>query len=245
MDFAFKERPSDSPLIDRVWRTHSERPGTFTSVAGSQSELVVMKHQGKLMLTVRGPETTATSAFCPPDGEWVGIVFKLGTYMPLFPPGMVMDRHDLNLPGASSKSFWLDGAAWEFPGFDNADTFVDRLVRQGLLAHDDLVNGVLQGRPHDLSIRTVRRRFLRATGLTHGAIVQIERARRALLLLQQGVSILDTVYEAGFYDQPHLTRALKRLVGWTPAQIAYPNEPQPMSLSYKTEHPDPAMMQMF
>jgi methylphosphotriester-DNA--protein-cysteine methyltransferase len=40
-----------------------------------------------------------------------------------------------------------------------------------------------------------------------------------LKLLQQGVSILDTVDQAGYFDQPHLTRALKHLMGQTPAQI--------------------------
>ena len=62
-------------------------------------------------------------------------------------------------------------------------------------------------------------RFLRATGLTHGLVVQIERAQHALKLLQHGMPILDTVEQAGYADQPHLTRSLKRLVGQTPAQI--------------------------
>jgi AraC-like DNA-binding protein len=40
-----------------------------------------------------------------------------------------------------------------------------------------------------------------------------------MMLLEQGVSILDTVEQAGYFDQPHLTRSLKRYVGYTPAQI--------------------------
>lgn len=64
----------------------------------------------------------------------------------------------------------------------------------------------------------MRHRFLRATGLTQGTILQIERAKRASALLEQGVPILDTVYEAGYFDQPHLTRSLRRFVGKTPAQ---------------------------
>jgi len=55
--------------------------------------------------------------------------------------------------------------------------------------------------------------------LTHGAVCQIERARQALALLQQGISILDTVDQAGYADQPHLTRSLKYFIGQTPAQI--------------------------
>jgi methylphosphotriester-DNA--protein-cysteine methyltransferase len=53
----------------------------------------------------------------------------------------------------------------------------------------------------------------------------MERAQRASARLQQGGSILDTVFELGYYDQPHLTRALKRWIGHTPAQIQRPGEP--------------------
>ena len=45
------------------------------------------------------------------------------------------------------------------------------------------------------------------------------RRARVLALLRQGCSILDTVEDAGYFDQPHLTRALKRWVGHTPAQV--------------------------
>jgi methylphosphotriester-DNA--protein-cysteine methyltransferase len=77
----------------------------------------------------------------------------------------------------------------------------------------------LQGQPTDLSPRTFQRHVLKATGLTQRTIRQIERARYAMSLLQRGVSILDTVHEAGYYDQPHLTRSLKRWLGQTPAQV--------------------------
>jgi methylphosphotriester-DNA--protein-cysteine methyltransferase len=46
------------------------------------------------------------------------------------------------------------------------------------------------------------------------------RARHATNLLRRDVSISDTVHEAGFFDQAHLTRSLKRLIGLTPAKIA-------------------------
>ena len=120
---------------------------------------------------------------------------------------------------ASSRSFWLTGSAWEFPGHENAETFVERLGRGGALVRDPLVDAALRGRPLDLSPRTVRHRFLRATGLTRGRIRQIERAQSAAALLQRGRLISDAVHEVGYYDQPHLTRSLKQWVGHTPAQI--------------------------
>jgi methylphosphotriester-DNA--protein-cysteine methyltransferase len=61
---------------------------------------------------------------------------------------------------------------------------------------------------------------LYTTGLTHKSIQQIERAQQAVSLLERGVSILDAVHEVGYADQPHLTRALRRFIGQTPAQIA-------------------------
>jgi methylphosphotriester-DNA--protein-cysteine methyltransferase len=60
---------------------------------------------------------------------------------------------------------------------------------------------------------------MRATGLTQNHIHQFQRAQRAAALLQQGFSILDTVVEAGYFDQPHLTRSLKQWIGHTPAQV--------------------------
>jgi methylphosphotriester-DNA--protein-cysteine methyltransferase len=62
--------------------------------------------------------------------------------------------------------------------------------------------------------------------LTHSALQQIERARQAAALLEQGLSILDVVCEAGYFDQPHLTRSLKRFIGQTPAQIACGSQPE-------------------
>jgi methylphosphotriester-DNA--protein-cysteine methyltransferase len=53
----------------------------------------------------------------------------------------------------------------------------------------------------------------------------MKRAQRAAALLEQGVSILDTVHEVGYFDQPHLTKSLKCFVGKTPAQIIRMSQP--------------------
>jgi AraC-like DNA-binding protein len=215
-----EERPATSTFIERIWHTQSEQAGHFTSTAASQWEMVLMRYQGKTTLTIRGPETKASPADFPEGAEWLGITFKLGTFMPHLPLKTVMDRRDLNLPEASSKSFWLHGGAWQFPDYENADTFVHRLVREELLVNDPVVDAVLQGEPQILSPRSIQYRFLQATGLTQKAIQQIERAHSAMTLLQQGKSILDTAYAVGYFDQSHLTNSLKRFIGQTPAQIA-------------------------
>jgi AraC-like DNA-binding protein len=219
MKFDFQSRRSDSPLVDSIWRTQSEGGGSFTSVAESHWGLVVTRQVGKVWITVRGPETKAAPAPIPEDAEFFGIIFKLGTYMPHFPARILVDS-ETNLPEAKNKSFWLHSSAWQFPDFDNADTFVERLVRQGLLVHDPVVDAVLRGNEQALSRRSVQYRFAKVTGVSYKIIQQIERARRAMVLLEQGASILDTVYQLGYFDQAHITNSLKRFIGKTPAQIA-------------------------
>ena len=229
-----EDRPSESPFVEWIWRCHSEGSGPFLSIAQSRCELVVTKLRGKVTLTVRGPETKATSlGDCPADGEWLGIRLKPGAFLPHLPPRTLVDA-TLTQPEATSTSFWLGGSAWQFPDYDNADTFADWLVREGLLLREPIVGAALQDQPQDLSLSTIQRRFLRAIGVTQSAARQIERARSATLLLQQGVSILDTTFEAGYFDQPHLTRSLKQFIGQTPAQILQKSRPEQLPFLYKT-----------
>jgi AraC-like DNA-binding protein len=233
MSLVFEEKPSDSPYVERVWRTQRDSEGPFISLANSHWQMCVWKHNGQPILTIRGPETKATPAYCIPDAEHFGIVFKFGTLMPKLPISNLVDG-DMSLPGATSKSFWLNGSAWQYPDYENADTFIERLVRDGLLVREPVVEAAIQGQRKDLSLRSVQRRFIRATGLTNSAVYQIQRARHALFLLKQGVSILDTVDLAGYADQPHLTRSLKHLIGQTPAQIIRKNSDEQMSFLFKT-----------
>ncbi len=232
MFLTFDDRPSDSPLVERVWRCHSDHAGTFLSVAANHFEVAVTRHRGKTFLTLRGPETKATTADCPAEGEWLGIRFKLGTFMPKLLPGLLIDRRDVTLPEATSCSFWLNGSAWEYPDFENAETFVQRLAQKGIIARDPVVDATAHGQRQTLSLRSAQRHFLRATGLTHCTARQIERARHATNLLRQGVSILDTVHEAGYFDQAHLTRSFKSLIGQTPGEIS--RGKQQLSFLYKT-----------
>ena len=68
--------------------------------------------------------------------------------------------------------------------------------------------------------------------MTHGTIRLIERARHATNLLRDGLSILETAYRAGYYDQAHLTRSLKHFIGQTPTQII--RAEAQLSFLYKT-----------
>lgn len=228
-------RPSDSPYVARVWRSRSSGVEQMTSVATSTWELVFWEQQGQVYAAVGGPETGASSALVPDEAESFGITFSHGTSMPHLPVPRLVDEH-LECPHVTAKAFVLRGEEWELPTFDNAEVFVDRLVREGVLERDPLVPDAIAG---DLlpmvGARSVQRRVAAATGLTQGAIRQIERAREAAILLGEGAAPLDVVHRLGYYDQPHLSRSLTRFIGRTATQLRRQHGPEPLSLLYKTE----------
>ncbi len=228
----FEDRDSDHPFIEKVWRCHSERADSFLSVAANNFEMAITRLRGKSFITLRGPETAATTLDCPAEGEWIGIRFKPGTFMPRFLPGNLRDHKDVTPPPATSRSFWLNGSTLEYPDFDNAEIFVRRLVKSCNLPHDPIVDDILLREIGQLSLRSAQRHFLRSTGVTYATFRQIERARRATIFLREGVSILDVVSRLGYFDQAHLTRSLRRFIGETPTQII--QRQKQLSFLYKT-----------
>lgn len=218
MSFETATRLSDSPYVEAVMHGYTTGSGSTIRPAECHWHMVFSRYEGKLLPIFTGPLPTSGVVSFTEGAEILWIKFKLGTFMPHLPHRDFLNS-EIVLPEAAGSRFWLKGSAWQFPDYENVDTFVDWLVRDEVLVYDPTVNAVLEGQPHDMAARTVRHRFLRATGLTQTQIFQIERAQRAAALLAQGVPILDTVYEVGYFDQPHLTRALKQWVGHTPAEI--------------------------
>jgi len=231
----FTERLCDSPCVSRVWHAHSRHEGPFLSVAYPQWEVVVSRVNDSVSLTLRGPETFASRAWVPAEGSWVGVRFKNGAMMPSLRYRLLVDAA-LSLPAADNHSFWLDGEKWEIPSFENAEAFVARLVRAGLLVWDPFITGSLRGEGlRKDNARAVQRRFSKSTGLSRKAILTIERAHSAAIMLRGGATISDTVAALGYSDQPHLTRSLKRLIGLTPARLASKQKPVQLSFMAKPE----------
>ena len=220
----YEDRSSDSPYIETVWHTQSDINGCNIVIADGSWDLQIRREGTITTALICGATSKAAPVPYSQGSECLGIRFKLGTFMPHMPATTVLDITTM-LPNATSQSFWLCDSPYQFPNYDNVEAFVARLVRSGLLAHDRVVDAVLQDQQQGLSLRAVQRRFLRATGLTYNYLRQIERARQATALLQQGMSIPEATYQSGYADQPHMTRSLKHLMGQTPAQIARMRNP--------------------
>lgn len=231
----FEDRASDSPYVARIWRSRSLRGGTFLSMAEGNVELVVTRLPGLVAVTLRGPVSRGGFIECPPHGEWFAIRFRLGTYLPGIPTAALIDRQDIQLPVLAGDRFWFSDLLWDIPTFDNAEDFVARLVRAGVIARSAAADAAVENDAGWMSRRTVQRHFRQATGMTFSSYQQIERARHAATLLMNGRSILDVTFDAGYFDQAHLTRSMRQLIGLTPARLA--REKPQLSFSYKTAAP--------
>lgn len=214
----FETRRSDSPWIDTVWTCTSEQVTAMTSVAGARWGLVFWEQAGRAYAAVSGPGTRTGTAPVPADATFTGIEFAVGTSLRAVRAPALVDG-GIGLPDTTRRTFRLDGARWPTPGPDDAEALVARLVRAGTVVGDRLVADVLRGHRPAVSERTVERRFRAATGLTRGAVRQIERARTAAELLAAGDPAADVVVKLDYFDEPHLARALRAYVGRTAGQL--------------------------
>jgi hypothetical protein len=207
------------PLV-RVWAASCDTTTGFSSLASVRPGLGFARIGGTTTVHVRGPVTTAVPLLCPAGSEFFGADFRLGAHLPMFPRARLADGRDHLLPTPGGRIV-LDGREWEMPTPQNVDVFVDRLLRAGLLVVDPLVEELHRGgTPRRVPERTAQGRFLRAVGVSRRTARVIERARYAARRLRDGASIADVVADAGYHDQPHLTRSLRAMIGHTPAEVS-------------------------
>ena len=227
MGLEFEHRASDSSAIEQVWRSRSSETTAMTSLARAHADVVFWEGRDGVHAGVQGPETRASEAPVPEDAVFLGVRLALGTLLPALPPRTIVDRFS-PLPVEGGRVL-LGGDRIPIPRYDQAEDFVALLLRRGLL-----VTAPVDG--DGLTDRTRQRRFLDAVGLPQRTVLQIERAREAAVLLRDGRRPAEVAQDAGYFDQPHLARSLRRFIGPTGTELAGRAEhPAPLSLLYKTE----------
>lgn len=219
-----KRRNADSPFVERV--THVSYDGDAGDVTTPDGcwDIVFRRRRGALQVLQTGLITRPIPLDYESGDEYLSVSFKPGVYMPMLPGVRMLDRAFLR-PNVGKRGFWLDGDVIEVPTFENAEGFVDRLARRGLLTRDDLVAAAMDGDPRTLSTRTAQRHFRFVLGITAKSLQQVLRAQRAVDLLRGGLPIADVAADLGFADQAHLTRSLKAFIGQTPAAIVRATKP--------------------
>ena len=219
MTIIAEQLETDSPYLASVMYGQTVGAGSPIRPAETNWHLVFTKYDGVVHPIVVGPWSSSGVVKYGAGAEILWVQMKAGVYMPHLPAKNIRDT-ETELPRASCNRFWLHGDTWEIPDFENVDIFIGHLIRENVLDYDPLIAATLDGQNKDVvAPRTLRHRFLHITGNSQNHIQQVHRARQAATLLQQGTTILDVVYELGYYDQSHLTRSLKQFIGYTPGQL--------------------------
>ncbi|MFC7620042.1 helix-turn-helix domain-containing protein [Microlunatus sp. GCM10028923] len=220
MGLIYNDLVGQVPLVQRVWSATCDVETGFASAAKAYSTICFARGSDGVTVHLKGPETQGTLMTCPEDWEFFGVELRPGAYLPLHPPAGLTDFRNAVLPALPSGRFLLDGQEWEMPTEQNVDVLVNRLVHAGLLIFDPFVDEIRHGeRPRGMSERTAQLRFRRATGISHRKLAGIEQARYAAQLLTAGSPIAEVINAAGYYDHPHLTRAMRWATGQTPSEL--------------------------
>lgn len=216
-----QSRLSDSPFVERITQVTFDAPAREWTTPDGCWDIVVLSKQGKTLVLHTGLISRPVLLLNEPGDSYMAISFKPGVFVPQRPGDQMLDRGLLR-PLASARRFCFEAETLEIPSFENAEGLVDRLVRGGRLAYDELVGGVADGRhpAPAATLRTVQRHFHSVLGMTPKQFAQIKRACGAVELLRGGMAPAEVAAAAGYADQPHLTRALKQLTQRTPAEIA-------------------------
>lgn len=208
-----------SPLVESVTHTTFTESGSTLMPPDGCWDIAILKGEHGTTVLRTGLTTAAVTHSFSAGDEILAIAFKASAYMSLM-PGERMRDEGVVLSGIGRDRFWLGSDVLEVPTLDTVDSFVDKLIGNGIVEDNRLVASVVSGHPMAMSERTLQRHFLKTSGVTYKTYTQIERARKAIALLQQGRPAADVAFALGYADQPHMIRSVKAIMGQTPGQLA-------------------------
>ncbi|MFD8495435.1 helix-turn-helix domain-containing protein [Amycolatopsis sp. NPDC059657] len=188
-------------------------------------------------LQVAGPDTAWRTVSLAPGSAITGVRFRPGAGSLLF-GGVPLDEardQEVDLADLWDASAVRSLSARLADSSDPASlleqTFVDRLADSGdldpiataaaraLNSPEALPVATLADR-FGVSPRQLRRRVTAAVGYGPKTLEGVLRLRRALRLLESGGPAAEVAVSAGYADQPHLTRELRKLAGLTPGVVS-------------------------
>jgi len=218
MSYTYEDKHPDSLYIDKIWHTHTTSDGVFTASLDGNWDIIISRHAQNVHVTVNGIGKRAVEVPYTAGIDSVGIALKPGVFLQDFRGKDIVDSQH-TLSKGSTAYVEISEQLFKIPDFGSAEKFVDELIEKGILLFNPVVSSLNEGVTAGVSDRSLRRHTMGTTGLSPYFFHQIQRAQQATQLLQQGMPIAQAAAEAGYTDQAHMTKAVKALIGLTPAQI--------------------------
>lgn len=218
MTQTFNSRSSPLGAIDTVWTAHALADGVYNATPDGSWDLIhIEKPGGEHLVFLTGQQSQPASV--PYQAGEISVVISFAAHFflqsgPLPPDGAVIEF----LPVQAGR-FLLADLDLPMPTYDNAELIASELLAAGVLRVDPVVTGGLGLTKLAASERSLQRHFREATGLSQKSFEQIRRAQEAVRLLQAGGKPADVAIAAGYADQAHMTKSIKRIMGRLPTKV--------------------------
>lgn len=220
----YEQSFSALPAIRSVWRAVVDEPARYVDPANEYWGLAFTRRPDEtLRAELIGPSLQPRDVESLRGDAYWGVEFPAHVVVSGAPKVSIMGAA-LDLP-VEGDHFVLLGRRYRVPGFEELEPFVAGLLDSGAITSHEDVRRALTGDVTGYSVRSWQRHIRWVTGLSRKQLQQLERARHAYFLLQNGCSPAATAVEAGYADQAHLTRSLRLLGSETPAQILARHRP--------------------
>lgn len=224
MAFNYTDKPSRSSFVERIWQTVDMDDGIYMAPADGSWDLIFTREDGNVRVLFSGPTSRPTPIPYRAGNTNIGIRFRPGVFMVKVSSKEMLDKIEI-LPVENNETFKLLGHTFAIPTFETADTLVEQIERECLFGEDETIDSALRGVESSMTNRSVQRHMQQGTGLPLGYHRRIKQAQQAIALLQKGYAPIKAAHEAGYADQAHMTRMLKKLTSFTPAKIASSGDP--------------------
>lgn len=230
--------------FEAVWVSVSDRCGMYRVLPDGRCD-IILRFDAKLRpitsitAVITGPTTHYYDIALEPGLGFVGIRMRPGYFERIlgFRPGSLVDA---NLIGEAAIAAVPSLASLCKPA-PHCDALAERLADfarhrsatsttslsalcQSMIGAFHASGGRLQvgeaAAMHGVSERTARREVLRGTGIAPKAFAAILQFHRAMRLLRDHeLTPSEAAFEAGYADQAHMTRAFRRMGGFSPARL--------------------------
>lgn len=211
-------RESDSPQVNIIWWAEIDADADYVDAVNEFWGLAFgIDADGFPSATLIGPTGEPRALHLTAGERGWGVELAAHVFI------RMLDKRRLlgELTGLPTDGRWFElaGVRLPVPDVDSIEDLVAVMVGQGILSADESVAAALRGQPVHYSERSIQRHVVAATGLGAKKVEQLQRARAAYALLQDGFSLTAAATDAGFADQAHMTRAFTALAGQSPARI--------------------------
>ncbi len=214
----FNSRSSALQAIDTVWTAHALADGVYNATPDGSWDLIhVEKPGGEHLVFLTGQQTQPASV--PYQAGEISVVISFAAHFFLQSGPLPPDGPTIEFLPVHAQRFLLAGLSLPLPTYENAELIASELVAAGLLRMDPIVTGGLGLSRFASSERSLQRHFREATGLSQKSFEQIRRAQEAVRLLQAGGKPADVAVAAGYTDQAHMTKSIKRIMGRLPTKV--------------------------